>query len=861
MKTKKGQKIISSILLIFMIVSQFSGVFAAQIGEIKDIVSLGECGNDLKYTNSEGVTMEVLTHYVVYNENGKQYPAYCLNVNLHGVDDNDSYGVEVGDMSQIANNQAVWRVLLNGFPYKSAREMGVDNDYQAFAVTKQAVYSVLDGRDTNRYFGATEVGNRMANKIRELANIGRNGTQTYTDPVISATANSSAGVDNKDSKYVSQTFTVNSSVNMRDIQIILNGASAPEGTKVTDTNNNVKTTFNRGEQFKVLVPRVNIRNDINIQFSITGQCETYPILFGKAPNANLQNYVLTTDPFILSTARGNMQYKPKADVEIEKITNGNSEITGATTGSGLKGAVFTVTSKDGKFTKEVTTDEYGKFLLSGLDLGEYIITEKLAPDYFLKGKNIKFEVNLVYDGDDKKVVVENTPVDIKVNVEKGADKTEAQGKEIVTYEIDKIKNLSNVKLDNFTLTDDLPKEVRIQSLETGIYNEDLKYSITYNTNKKSNIKLQDNLSTKVNNKIDFTKIKLADDEYVKNYSLNFGTVKIGFSNTTKMKVATKVIEGLADKSKFINNVKVSGTYLEAKTEDKDDVPVTVYENILKIKKVTKEYNQYTDLPEGTRINAVFELLDENKKYIDTLRVNDAEEFIYKYLETGKTYYLKEISTDPYYVINKDLQAFKFEKNGQVIDLEIKNDNVNLVVDVEKDAPTEAQKGEVIDYTFSHLGNFSNTKVSNFVWGDKLPRQVRVQELQTGIWNEELEYEIKYITNKNTNWKNIGEKYKTTENHKIDLTSTALGLEEDEYVKEFKLVFDTEVKEGFEATTTLVVKAKVNEDVQNNKIFVNNTYVTASYQETKLKAKDNAHTVVYTKTPDIDKELPKTGMDN
>jgi len=861
MKTKKGQKIISSILLIFMIVSQFSGVFAAQIGEIKDIVSLGECGNDLKYTNSAGVTMEVLTHYVVYNENGKQYPAYCLNVNLHGVDDNDSYGVEVGDMSQIANNQAVWRVLLNGFPYKSAREMGLDNDYQAFAVTKQAVYSVLDGRDTNRYFGANEVGNRMANKIRELAAIGRNGTQTYTDPVISATANSSAGVDNKDSKYVSQTFTVNSSVNMKDIQIILNGASAPEGTKVTDTNNNVKTTFNRGEQFKVLVPRINIREEINIQFSISGQCETYPILFGKAPNANLQNYALTTDPFILSTAKGNMKYKPKADVEIEKITNGDSKITGATAGSGLKGAVFTVTSKDGKFTKEVTTDEYGKFLLSGLDLGEYIISEKLAPDYFLKGKNIKFEVNLVYDGDDKKVVVENTPVDIKVNVEKGADKTEAQGKEIVTYEIDKIKNLSNVKLNDFTLTDDLPKEVRIKSLETGIYNEDLKYSVTYNTNKKTNVKLQENLSTKVNNKIDFTKIKLADGEYVTSYSLNFGTVKIGFSNTTKMKVATKVIEGLADKSKFINNVKVSGTYLEAKTEDKDDVPVTVYENILKIKKVTKEYNQYTDLPEGTRINAVFELLDENQKYIDTLRVNNTEEFIYKYLETGKTYYLKEISTDPYYVINKDLQAFKFEKNRQVIDLEIKNDNVNLVVDVEKNAPTEAQKGEVIDYTFSHLGNFSNTKVSNFVWGDKLPRQVRVQELQTGIWNEELEYEIKYITNKNTNWKNVGEKYLTIENHKIDLTSQALGLEEDEYVKEFKLVFDTEVKEGFEATTTPVVKAKVNEDVQNNKIFVNNTYVTASYQKTKLEAKDNAHTVVYTKTPDIDKELPKTGIDN
>ena len=50
-------------------------------------------------------------------------------------------------------------------------------------------------------------------------------------------------------------------------------------------------------------------------------------------------------------------------------------------------------------------------------------------------------------------------------------------------------------------------------------------------------------------------------------------------------------------------------------------------------------------------------------------------------------------------------------------------------------------------------------------------------------------------------------------------------------------------------------------MQNNKIFVNKTYVTADYYETKLEEKDDAHTVVYTKTPDIDKELPKTGMDN
>lgn len=857
MKLVKNKKIISTILLVIMMISQLSSVFAASVGEKKDLVSLGECGSDLRYTSPQGYTMTVLTHYVVYNENGRQYPAYCLNVNLPGVNDDDSYGVEVGNMDQVANNQAVWRVLLNGFPYKSHEEMGLDNDYQAFAVTKQAVYSVLDGRDTSKYFGATEVGNRMANKIRELTDIGRNGSQTYSDPVINVNPITTAGVDNKDSNYVSQTFTVDSQVNMKDIRVILNGQSAPADTKIVDENNNIKTTFNKGDKFKVLVPRKNINSSINIQFSVTGQCGTYPILFGKAPNSNLQNYVLTTDPFIMTNTKANMNYKPTGTIEVEKVSNGDSEILGTQTGSGLKGAVFTVKSKDGTYEKEVTTDEYGKFILSGLDLKEYVISEKLAPDYYLKNKDVEFEVKLEYDGDKKELTVENTPVSIKVNVDKDADKEEAQGNEILTYTIDNIKNLSNVKLDNFTLKDSLPKEVRIQSLQTGTYNDNLIYSIYYNTNKKTDVKLEDGLSTTINNNIDFTKVSLDKDEYITSYSLKFGKVKIGFANLEKMVVTTKVNTGLIDKSEFVNNVRVYGNYLEAKAEDDDSVKTKVYENILKIKKVSKEYNQYTNLEAGTKINAVFELLDEDKNYIDTLKVKDSEDFIYKYLETGKTYYLKEISTDPYYVINKDLVEFKFEENGQVVELNIENDNVNLVVDVEKEGPTQAKQGEIITYDFNHIGNFSNVDLEDFIWGDKLPRQVRLQSVVTGTWNEELEYKIEYITNKNTNWKQIGDKYLTTENYNVDFNS--LELENDEYVTEYRFLFG-KVKSNFQEIEKPKATVKVNENLANNKIFVNNTYVNGTYEKTKVEHKDDAHTIVYTPEKIADKVLPKTGLD-
>lgn len=758
-------------------------------------------------------------------------------------------------MSQIANNQMVWRVLLNGFPYKTPAEMGVPDERSAFAVTKQAVYAVLDGRDTSRYSGVDEIGNQMADAVRRLVDIGRNGTQTYQDPVINVSTISPAGVDNIDSKYISQTFNVSSEVNMKDINVILDTFSAPTGTKVTDVNNNEKTNFNKGENFKVLVPRENIKDEITVQFTLSGQCETYPILFGKAPNDNVQDYVLTTDPFVVSTAKSQMNYKPSVDIEIDKISSGESEITGKDEGEPLEGAKFNVKSEDGSFNKDYYTDANGKITLSNMDIQKYIITELESAKYYLLNKDTQVEVTPEHDGDDQKVVFENTPVDIEVSVDKDSDKEEVQGNEILTYTIDNIKNLSNVPLDNFTLTDDLPDEVRLQKLQTGTYNEDLNYSVYYSTNKKENVKLQDNLSTKVNNEIDFTNLELANDEYVTEFQLRFGTVKIGFSNVEKMTVTTKVIEGLQKDSVFKNNVNVEGTYIDVPTEDEDDVPTKVYENVLKVTKVSKEYNQYTELEACSKINATFEILDENKNHVETVKTTDGE-FTYKYLETGKQYFLKELSVDDYYVISEELIPFKFEENGQTIEITVENDNVNLVVDVEKNGPTQAKQGDIITYDFNHVGNFSNVPISDFIFGDKLPRQVRIQSITTGTWNEELTYKIQYITNQNTNWAYIGEDYNTNENYTVDFTN--LNLQDGEYVTEYRFVFG-DVKEGFREEEKPTATVKVNEDLANNKIIVNDCYVNGKYVDTPLEDEDDAHTIVYTPEKNKEVELPKTGM--
>ena len=63
----------------------------------------------------------------------------------------------------------------------------------------------------------------------------------------------------------------------------------------------------------------------------------------------------------------------------------------------------------------------------------------------------------------------------------------------------------------------------------------------------------------------------------------------------------------------------------------------------------------------------------------------------------------------------------------------------------------------------------------------------------------------------------------------------------------------------EELTSATATVKVNEDLANNKIIVNDCYVNGKYVDTPLEDEDDAHTIVYTKEENKEVELPKTGM--
>ena len=76
---------------------------------------LGQFNRILKYNG-----IPIKTSHVVSNQKGQQYPAYCLNVDLAGVEENNQYKVEqIGKITDIE----LWRVIINGYPYKNLEQL------------------------------------------------------------------------------------------------------------------------------------------------------------------------------------------------------------------------------------------------------------------------------------------------------------------------------------------------------------------------------------------------------------------------------------------------------------------------------------------------------------------------------------------------------------------------------------------------------------------------------------------------------------------------------------------------------------------------------------------------------------------
>ena len=850
--TKKG---IAMLLLVLSLFSIFSNVFAATPISSALIKNGGDCGYHLQFwDSSQNRWSYVKTTYVYYEEGGNQYPAYCMQPSLPGDGESREYNVSVDD---IINDVRLWRVAINGYPYQSPESMGLENKFDAFVATKQAIYRILDGRDVNSFYnGADSRGQAIKNAIIRLVDIGRNGTQT---PVNTDVTTNKVGDFIEDGDYYSQEYSVNSPVETSQYTITASNG-LPDGSQITNMSNNIQTTFSGNEHFKVRIPKSSLSNDINVVIALQAKCKTYPVFYGKTTVPGTQDYLLTYDPFGDVTGQVNLNVKTNTG-KIKIIKNDED------TNKPIQGVTFQLTKEDGTVIANSTTNENGEATFPNLYQGNYILKEIVTNDnYILLDK--EFNVNVEFN---------KTTTETITNEHKKGDLT--------VFKVDKDNHriaLGGVTFDLYseefgkvigTYTTDENGEIHVKDLRTGNYKW-----IEKETNKWYN--LAEDTTTEVvwdkdtantiENELKKGQIRVIkvdkDNNEVKLEGVEFEVLDEN-GNVLEKIITDENGEALTQRYPIRDFNKL--TLREVKTQEEyvlNEEPQTIELTEDEITNITFENERVKGFVEITKVDskdkdkklegAEFGLFNEKDEQIDTLITDENGKATSDELYKGK-YYLKELDTGSvYYLLNENTFEFEIVNHGETIPVEIDNEPTDITVDVDKEGTTEIKPGDEVDYTFSNVANNSNVYLENFKWFDYIPTDyIRLETMTTGKWNQDLKYDVYYKTNKSEDYILFKEDLSTTEDYELDFTTVELS--EDEYIVETMFDFG-KVEKGFRESTSPTMKCKSLDSLQDGDTFTNTTKTVGVYYGVTAEANSDWTTITHIPEKPTCPTLPRTG---
>lgn len=404
-------------LAIVMILGNFISIFSFASFNIDsaNLYSKGDCGRLIKKNGTV-----VKTSFIVYSKDGKEYPAYCLDKSKPGVGEVGGYNVSI---NSTISNVMVWKTITNGYPYKTPAELGCANNEEAFMATKMAVYTALYDYQMSDFEGIGDAGYRVINAINNIVSAARNSSSTKISSDLKLTSDSNLfELDNINPKYISQTFKVTANGPMQNYKINLSG-NIPEGTIITDINNNQKNEFTSKEKFKILLPISNLGQGGDLNIKVESGVQTKPIFYGISPNSANQDYAITGATYEDGVGEATLTYsKNETKLKIFKQDTDTKEV--------LAGAKFDLLdSEKNVLYTNLTSDENGLILINNLMPGTYYLKETKAPNNYLVCEDyIKLEVGF------------NEEISIIVNNNKGEKPTIEVTKNKVTVKQKMIEN-------------------------------------------------------------------------------------------------------------------------------------------------------------------------------------------------------------------------------------------------------------------------------------------------------------------------------------------------------------------------------------------------------------------------------------
>lgn len=637
------KKVIAFILILFNLMGYMPTniSIAATIGDSTKLESQGKCRRNVEYKFSVGWS-EVKIDYIAYVENGVKHPAYCILHGVDGVEEAGSYSVE---LTKMLDDEKLYRCIVNGFPYKSASELGVENDYDAYFATKQAVNCVMLDRDVRAcYRGKDAAGKKIVDAMEKMVDIARNGTQTYQDAKVTV---SKVGALKEEGNYFTQEYSVSSDIQMSQYTIS-NATNMPTNSYIANTGLTAQTTFTAGNNFKVVIPKSALTSNIDIIFRVQTKCKTYPVFFGKTKKADTQNYAVTMDPYgdfaktVSLTSNVNT-----GSIQVKKVD--------ADTGSTIQGVVFQLLKPDGTQVSTATTNANGIATFNNLYQGNYKIREiSTVGNYILNSQlyDISVEYNktstITVSNYYKKGNLKVIKVDSETNVpiaNVGFNLLNSSGSVVASGTTNSNGELYfyNLRVGKYTLKETSTNSnyvLNTNSFEVNVnYNTTVSKTIT-NDYKKGHIKI---------NKTD-------SETSASIPGVTFQLLKI---DGTPIATATTNNNGEA----FFNNIRIGNYILKEISTNQNyllntaNFDVKVEYNKTSTLNITNEIKRghikinKTDSETQVPIKGVtFQLIDSSGKVVQTGTTDAKGELFFNNIRIGN-YTLKETATHPNYVLN------------------------------------------------------------------------------------------------------------------------------------------------------------------------------------------------------------------
>lgn len=713
---KKINKILIIISIIITIMPiQMLQVLATQIGDSL-YLEKGDLGfYSIQYQSKTSGNWYYITYSRTWytDEHGVRRIAYCVDPDLNGIGwiEGEQNGYHV-DLNKVLSDVRLWRVYRHGYPYVSAKSLGVETEDDAYLATKQAGYWIIRGyklEDIYKYFrpGETSIngqnlediqrrGKKVIDAIYHLVDLGYNGTENPKINGLIKINKLDDFIQDENNDYYSQKYTISSSTSMSGY-VIKGITNFPDGSYISDFNGNRKNTFASGEKFKVMIPKKSINENIKGKIEIEGKCQNYPVYYGQARDSNTQNYAVTVDSYSDVIETVNLDINAfKSNIKLVKIDRQTKEK--------ISGVKFNFKYENGTNIGDYTTDKNGEIFIKNLKQGTIVVQEiETKNEYILNTKETK--IDLEYNNT-KTITIENEHKkgDLKIlKVDKDDnsitlgdvefDLIDSKGntvRHIVTDE-NGVAEIKGINTGNYTLKETSSKKE---------YKIALDKDITIRWNELSEIKVE-NEKRKGQIKIvkvdkDYNEVKLENIEFqiIDNNNKIIETVKTdenGEAKTSKLPIGEYKVKEVS--------LGTNGDYLlneEPKTiiVEEDKIKNIMFENehkkgSLKIHKV--DFDNKNIPVSGVE----FEITDKDGYKYTTISDKDGIACIDN-IRTGIVT-IKEIKTNKIYKLSKD-KFYTEIKYNNVTELTIKNEKLKGQIEVYKvDAEDKEYKLEGVEF--------------------------------------------------------------------------------------------------------------------------------------------------------------------